>query len=473
MRPWTDTQYKSGYATFQAITVGGQTKDGHDFVNELSYLILEVMAKLKLPEPVVLCRVHAKTSDEFLVKSVEALVKHGGGLPGFFGDEAIIPAMLNEGRPLAEARDYAVVPCPSPAVAGRHIDNHGGGIYLNLPKVLEMTLHGGKDPESGLSLFTQDKDLSSFESYEELWNTYKQQIRNWLRFVPLFNSISASLYASLNPAPFASAFIDYRIEMGKDMNEGGGPIKDFGDYQQGHGLANAANSLAAIKKLVFEEKKITGEDLKDVLLANFENAHGADMRNMLLKAPKYGNDDDYVDLIAVELTNYFCDEVKNLGTTWRGGSYLPTFEGTAGNVAEGLVTGATPDGRKRGEALADNISPMAGTDVQGVTTMLRSIGKLDHSKARHGNILNVKFHPTALRGEGVKKLADLIRTYLVDLKGWQIQFNILSADTLRDAQEHPEKYRDLVVKVAGYCAQFIHLDKKLQDQIILRTENVL
>ena len=472
LRSWPETENKSGYVTFQGITVGGQTMEGHDASNDLSYLILEVTGRMKLPEPVVICRVHSKTPEEFLVKGVESLIRHGGGLPSFFGDEAIIPALLNEGRPLEEARDYAIVPCAAPVVAGRHIDHAGAICYLNLAKVLELALNGGTDPGNGRCLYPQNKDLSNFSCYEEVWEAYKEQLRYWMGFLPIFNKVSAPLYAELNPAPFASALVDYRIQMGMDMTEGGGPIKDVSDLQLNHGVPNVANSLAALKKLVFDEKKISGKELKEALLNNFEGSRGQEIRKLLLKAPKYGNDDDYVDLIAAEVAKTTADEHRRCGTTWRGGSYGPSFEGNTANIPEGAITGATPDGRKKGEPLADNISPEAGTDINGVTAMLRSISKLDHSSCRYGNILNVKFHPTALKGAGVNKLASLIRTYEVDLMGWQIQFNIVSAANLREAQAHPEKYKDLMVKVAGYCAQFISLDKRLQDQIIGRTENV-
>ncbi|MBA7566244.1 Trans-4-hydroxy-L-proline dehydratase [subsurface metagenome] len=233
------------------------------------------------------------------------------------------------------------------------------------------------------------------------------------------------------------------------------------------------NSLAAIKKLVFEEKRISGKELKEVLLTNFEGPRGKEIRKMLLKAPKYGNDDDYVDLMVKDLAVLFVHELGRCGIPWRGGVYGPTLQGVTANVPEGKVVGATPDGRKAGEALADNISPQAGTDVNGVTAMLKSVGKIDHSLFLTGTILNVKFHPTAVKGEGASKLAALIRTYLTDFKGWQVQFNIVSAEKLKEAQRKPEEYKDLIVKVAGYSAQFISLDKKLQDQIIFRTENVI
>ncbi|MFC1931274.1 glycyl radical protein [Chloroflexota bacterium] len=473
MRPWTDTVYKAGYPTFQGITIGGQTPEGLCAVNELSYLILEATARLRLPEPVVICRVYSETPDEFLVKGTETLVRHGGGLPAFFSDETIVSAMQNDGVPLEQARNYGNVPCAGVAVPGKHIDHVGSDSLVNLAKVLEIACNGGTNPDTGLRLCPDDRDLATFNSFDDVWDAYKKQVKYYMHFVPIFGAISCSLYAELNPSPFASSLIDYRIEMGKDMNEGGGPTKDNSDHVSGHGVANVADALAAIKTLIFEEKRVTGKELKEVLANNFEGARGEEIRNMVLKVPKYGNGIDSVDDMAALVAKHFNEELKKCGPSWRGGSYGTSFQGITANVPEGQMTGATPDGRKSREPLADNISPSAGVDINGVTAMLRSVAKLDHSRYRYGNILNVKFHPTALKGDGVKKLASLIRTYLVDLKGYQLQFNIVSADTLKEAQMNPEKYKDLVVKVAGYCAQFISLDKRLQDQIIFRTEHVL
>jgi len=472
LRPWSETVYKGGSPTFQAITLGGQDSSGKDVTNELSYLVLEVTAYLKIPEPVVIIRVHSKTPDGFLLKGIESLIRHGGGLPSFFSDEAIIPALLNVGIHLNEAKNYAIVACSEPAIPGKHVDHTGGAIYINLPKLLELALNGGRDPNTDICQYPDDKDLVTFESFDEVIETYKNQLRSYMKFVPMFTNITSMIDPQINPTPFASALLDYRIEIGKDMTEGGGP-NDNNTIIQGHGLSNVANSLAAIKKLVFEENKITREDLKKSLLTNFEGPRGEEIRKMLLKAPKYGNDDDYVDLIMKDLSILFVNELERCGIPWRGGVYGPSLQGLTANVPEGEVVGATPDGRKAGEALADNISPQAGTDVSGVTAMLNSAGKIDHSLYLNGTILNVKFHPTAVKGEGASKLASLIRTYLTDFKGWQIQLNIVSGKKLKEAQRKPGEYKDLIVKVAGYSAQFISLDKKLQDQIIFRTENIV
>jgi len=473
LRPWSETQHLGGRPTFQAITIGGQDSSGRDVTNELSYLILEITASLKIPEPVVIIRVHSGIPDDFLLKGIEALIKHGGGLPSFFSDEAIIPALLNVKIPLDEARNYAMVACSEPVIPGKTLPHTGGGVtYINLTKLLELTLNGGRDPKTNICLYPDDKDLVTFESFDEVIEAYKKQLRYYVQFIPLCADVIAQAFADLNPTPYTSALLDYRIEIGKDMTEGGGPNSN-NTLINLYGIPNVANSLAAIKKLVFEEKRISGKELKESLLTNFEGPIGEEIRKMLLKAPKYGNDDDYVDLITKEVGESFVREIRKYDPPWRGGTYGVSIQTITGNVPAGEAVGATPDGRKAGEPLADNISPQAGTDVNGVTSMLKSVGKIDHSLYLNGTILNVKFHPTAVKGEGASKLAALIRTYLTDFKGWQVQFNIVSAEKLKEAQRKPEEYKDLIVKVAGYSAQFISLDKKLQDQIIFRTENVI
>jgi len=472
LRPWTETKYLGGRPTFQAITIGGQDSSGRDVTNKLSYLILEATACLKIPEPVVIIRVHSEIPDDFLLKGIKALIRHGGGLPSFFSDEAIIPALLNAGIPLNEARNYAIVACSEPVIPGKTLPHGGGPTYVNLPKLFELALNGGKDPNTNICLCPDDKNLATFESFDEVIEAYKKQLKYYVQFIPLCSDIMAQAFADLNPTPYTSGLLDYRIEIGKDLSEGGGPNSNDTLINL-YGPPNIANSLAAIKKLVFEEKRISGKELKEALLTNFKGTRGEEIRKMLLKAPKYGNDDDYVDLMMKEVCNNFICEIRRYDPPWRGGTYGVSIQTTSGNVPAGEVVGATPDGRKAGEALADNISPQAGTDINGVTAMLKSVGKIDHSLYLNGTILNVKFHPTAVKGEGASKLAALIRTYLTDFKGWQIQFNIVSAEKLREAQRKPEEYKDLIVKVAGYSAQFISLDKKLQDQIIFRTENVV
>jgi formate C-acetyltransferase len=471
IRPWPETQYKSGYPTFQAITVGGQTAEGRDATNELSYAILDVTAQMRLPEPVVVVRVHEGSPHEFLMKAGEALVKHGGGLPSFFGDRAIIGAMTDAGIPLDDARNHAIIACSEPVVPGKHVSHTGSSTYLNLPKILEMSLNGGVDPATKLGLHPVQGSLGDFESFDEVFAAFREQLSYYAAFVPALNNITSYLDTIYYPSPYTSSLLAFRIEMGKDMSEGGGP-NETNTIVQGHGLPNVANALYALKKQVFDDKALTAAAVHQALLSDFAGPDGERIRQILYKSSKYGNDQEDVDSMAAQVAKVFTEEVRRHDPPWRGGVFGVSFQGLTANVPEGRATGATPDGRRAGEALADNLSPQAGTDVNGPTAVTLSVSKIDQSRCLNGNLLNLKFHPTAVAGEGLSKLIALIKTYLVDLSGWQVQFNIVSADKLKAAQAEPDLYRDLIVKVAGYSAQFISLDRALQDQIIQRTEHL-
>lgn len=470
LRPWSETQHLGGRPTFQAITIGGQDSHGQDATNELSYVILEANAKLRLPEPVVVCRVHSRSPNEFLQAAVNSLKEHRGGLPAFFSDEVIIPALTGVGVTLEDARDYAIVACSEPTVPGKTLSHTGGVTYLNILKVLELALYGGKNPENGSCLHPHDKELGSFESFEDVMVAFQHQLRCYLQYVPLFSSMISEMFAQYIPVPYTSALLNHRIEIGKDMTEGGGP--NYNDTQINlYGVPNVGNSLMALKKCVFDDGSISQDELKQALLSNFDGPEGARIRRILLDAPKYGNDAAEVDGLTARVLQIIVEEVKRLNPPWRGGVYGVSLQTTTGNVPAGEQVGATPDGRMSQEALADNISAHPGTDRNGITALLNSASRLDHASCKNISIFNVKLHPSAVAGEeGVYKIADLIRIYLCDLRGAQIQFNIITADELRAAQKAPDEYRSLVVKVAGYSAQFISLDKRLQDQLIARTE---
>lgn len=472
IRPWSHTQFVGGRPTFQAITVGGQNSEGEDVTNELSYLILETNAYLKLPEPIVITRIHKRTPEQFILKAIESLTRHGGGLPSFFGDEVIVSAQQEIGIPLNQAREYAIVACSEPVIPGNTLPHCGGVTIINLLKVLELALYGGRNPYNDTCLCKNEKDLATFESFDELYEAYLEQLKYYMQYVPYCVSVIAQAFKDLNPTPYTSSLLDYRIEIGSDATEGGGPNFNYTEMNL-VGPPNVANALAAIKKVVFEDKLINGQELKEALLKDYKVPKGEIIRKILLDAPKYGNDNDFVDSIAKKVCRDFVQEIKKHDPPWRGGYYGVTIQSTTANVSLGELVGATPDGRRAREALADNISPQAGTDTKGITAMLKSVCKIDHALFLNGTILNVKIHPTAIKGEGAMKLAALIRTFLNDFKGWQVQFNIVNAKMLKEAQKNPEEYKDLIVKVAGYSAQYISLDKKLQDQLILRTENVL
>jgi len=471
LRSWANTQYVAGYPLFQQITLGGQTPDGEDAANELSFLFLEALSAMGLSQPTVSVRIFSGTSDSFARAAAQTVVDHKGGLPAFFNDEVVIPLLLNIGVKLDEARNWSVMGCAEPQVMGKFLPGISA-CHVNLLKILELTLNGGMNPSTGKLLYPSKDLLHSYESFDELLAEYKKQLESYVDFALVLDTFAARAQEELTQTPFLSALIAHRIEMGKDVTEAAGPTY-ANQVILGHGSVNVGNSLAAIGKLVFEEKVIDPAELMAALKSNFKGLEGEKIRRILLnKAPKYGNDDDSVDLLTRKTLGYFLHKCHQMRHTW-GGRYGPTPQGVSANVPMGTSVGATPDGRKAGEPLADNTSPSAGTDLNGPTAVLKSVAKLDHELASNGTILNLKLHPSALENnEGIHKFSALIRSFF-DIKGMQVQFNIISVEDLLDAQEHPEEYQTLVVKVAGYSAQFNSLDRRLQNQIIARTTHEL
>jgi len=462
------TRFQSGYPLFQALTVGGVTPEERDGVNDLSYLCLEVSGRMKTVQPTTMVRIGKETPESFLLASCRSLLAHGGGLPAFFGDPAAVSMLEAIGLPLREARDWAVMGCAEAQVAGRFLPATGGTSHVNLLKILEIALNGGSNPSTGRRVFPQSENLLTFQSYRDVLLSFKRQLESYVAVVPVVDAITAQSYAALTPTPFLSALVDGRILYGRDVSEGGGNYNN--QVCLGYGLANTANSLASLKKLLFEEKRLSAADIKTALESNFSDPQGEMIRQMLLnRAPKFGNDDEFVDGIAREVANLFAAAIQQY-TPCRGGVYGPTTQTLTANVPQGMVVGATPDGRRAGEPLADNNSPTAGTDINGPTAAIHSVARLDHTRFSNGTVFNLKFHPSVFSGgeERLRQFAALIRTFF-ELGGFQVQFNILSTETLAEAQKHPEKYRSLVVKVAGYSAQFVMLDRSLQDQIIQRT----
>lgn len=470
LRNWRSTRFKTGYPMFQTLTLGGQTRDGLDAVNDLSYLCLKATGDLKLTSPTVVARIHPGTPEPFLFECCRANLAHGGGLPGLFNDAVAIPTILNLGILMEDARDWAVMGCAEMIVPGKSCSITGGGGYFSLLKLLEITLNNGVNPATGLCLCPGNGDLSEFECYEDLETAFRRQLDWYLKLLPMFAGAISLAYAEGTPTPLLSAMMTHRIEMAVDHAEGGGP--SYNNTQvQGHNTANLGNALAAIKKLVFDEKRISGAALKDAIESNFSGPRGEEIRKMLLnQAPKFGNDDDTVDLLTRRAVNWFVEGLKDFRPL-RGGVFAPTLQTLSSNVPEGELIGATPDGRRAGEPTADNASPSAGTDVSGVTAAIKSVAKLEHERYPNGTLFNLRVHPSVFEGnEGMGKFSALIRTFF-DLGGLQLQFTLVSAETLREAQESPEQYPNLVVKVAGYSALFNMLDRSFQDQLIARTEH--
>lgn len=462
------SRFFAGYLIAENLTVGGVNRDGEDATNELSYMCLQSLANTKLFMPSAALRVHSMTPDSLFLKALE-VARLGLGMPAFYNDKTIIPALLNRGLTLEDARDYGIEGCVEPQVAGKTQGWHDIA-YFNLPKVLELALNNGYCPVSKKQLGPKTGDIASFKTFDDVMNAYKKQVEHFVKLlINVGNSIDIA-HRQRTPLPFLSSFVSDCITKGKCVQEGGARYNFSGP--QGVGVANVANSLAAIKKLIFEEKTISMAELKEALDSNFEGKE--DLRQMLLnRVPKYGNDDEYVDQLAHDAALVYCKEVEKYSNP-RGGRYQPGLYPVAIGVLLGEAVGATPDGRKAYTPLAEGVSPTQGTDKMGPTAVVRSVARLDHVIASNGTLLNQKFHPSVLKDErGLRNLMGVIRTLFTDNKGGHhIQFNVVSREKLLDAQQNPDKYRDMVVRVAGYSAFFTALDKKVQDDIISRTEQI-
>jgi len=475
LRPTVEANLNAGYPLFQNIVVGGQTPNGKDATNELSYLCLKATETIKLAQPTLTARYHKKSPSEFLMACAR-LIRLGTGFPAMFNDEIIIPAMLNRGVAIDDAYNYCLVGCVEPSVQGKWGGRYGASL-VNLTKMLEPALYNGRDPRTGIQLHPGRGDLSTFKDFDEVMQAYKDQVIFYTRQRIIRDNVQDLAWEKLTPTPLLSSLVRDCIKRGKDIKEGGA-IYDYTGGQTGN-IANVANSLAAIKKLVFEDKLISGEQLKRALESNFEGKEGEKIRQVLInKAPKYGNDDDYVDGIAKEAFRiYLTQPPKYKNTRFGRGPigcrFHPSTASVAANIPFGLVTGATPDGRKAWTPLADVESPFRGTDTNGPTAVIKSAAKLDHMLLSGGAILNLKFSPGQFDNEDkLMNLVALIKTYF-DLKGMELQFNVVSVGTLRDAQRDPERYSDLLVRVAGYSAYFVTLDPTVQEDIIARTEHKL
>lgn len=463
--------YGAGYPTYQNVTIGGQTKDGRDATNDLSYLVLESVAETRLTQPNLSARLHAGSPEKFLRKCIE-VVKMGFGMPAFKNDEIIIPSLLSRGVSQEDAYNYTLVGCIEVAVAGKWGYRCSGMTFLNILKVLEMTVYGGRDPRTGYWLL-KTKPLTEVESFEEFWQQWEEQMKYYTRLSIELDHVADINLEQLVPDIFTSALVNDCIKRGKTAKEGGAIYDMISDLQVG--IANTANAMAAIKKLIFEDKLLEPDRLIKAMEDNFSSEDSLKVQEMLLAAPKYGNDDDYVDNLAVDVVRVCDREISKYKNTRYGrgpigGNYYLSTSAISSNVPMGAVVGATPDGRNAWMPTAEGSSPAQGTDKNGPTAALKSVAKLPTIMFTGGNLLNQKFSPELLEGEErVRRFVQLLRTF-VSLKLWHVQFNIVSSEVLRAAQKEPEKYRDLIVRVAGYCAQFVTLDPTTQNDIISRTE---
>ncbi len=450
------------YTDFANINTGGITPDGEDGVNPVSYLILDCMDEMKLLQPSSNVQISRKTPRRFLKRACE-ISRKGWGQPAFYNTESIISELMNAGKSLADARKGGTSGCVETGAFGNEAYILTG--YFNIPKMLELALHDGVDPRTGAQLGPHTGTLAELDSYDKLYAAFIAQMRYFIDIKVRGSNVIESLYARYMPAPFLSVITNDCIARGRDYNAGGARYNT--SYIQGVGIGTITDSLAAIKKYVYERGEVTLERLVSVLEHDYE---GEDWLLALLRtrAPKYGNDDDYADSIMSRVFHDYLDMVSGR-PNMRGGMYRVNMLPTTCHVYFGEVMQATPNGRRAGKPLSEGISPTQGSDSCGPTAVIRSAAKMDHLMTG-GTLLNQKFTPSVVKGEeGLDHMADLIRAYF-DLDGHHIQFNVIDRETLLAAQRNPDDYKDLIVRVAGYSDHFRNLSRALQDEIIARTE---
>lgn len=456
LRSTSSARYFAGFPTGYTALLGGLTENGRSAVNVLSFLCLDAYQSVQLPQPNLGVRVNELIDRPFLLKTAET-IRLGTGIPQIFNDEVIVPAFLNRGVSLEDARDYAVVGCVELSIPGKTYGLHDIAMF-NLLKVMEIAM--------------QENEGNSGLTYEGLIEHIRARINHYIALMVEGSNICDIGHRDWAPVPLLSSFISDCLETGKDITDGGARYNFSG--VQGIGIANLSDSLHALKGLVFEQQRLSFDELLAVLKANFATPEGEKVRARLInRFEKYGNDIDDVDNISAELLRHYCKEVEKYRNP-RGGIFTPGSYTVSAHVPLGAVVGATPDGRLAGEQLADGgLSPMLGQDMQGPTAVLKSVSKLDNYLLSNGTLLNVKFTPATLEGDaGLQKLADFLRAF-TQLKLQHIQFNVVNAETLREAQRRPQDFAGLVVRVAGYSAFFVELSKEIQDDIIRRTAHQL
>jgi formate C-acetyltransferase len=454
-------QESNTYTDFSLINLGGVRADGSDAVNEMTYILLDVIGEMRLLQPSSMVQVSKKNPDQLIRRTLQ-ITKTGFGQPSYFNTDAIIQELTRQGKDIVDARNGGASGCVEAGAFGTEAYILSG--YFNLAKILEVTLHNGVDPLTEKQIGPATGDPRSFETFGDLLAAYEKQLRHFIGIKIRGNNVIAQIFARNLPVPFLSLIIDDCISGGTDYNAGGARYNTT--YIQGVGLGSLTDALTALRYHVYDSKTISMEGMMRALNGNFED-FGELRSKLVYETPKYGNDDDYADDQARAIFQIFHDAVNGRPTAL-GGTHRINLLPTTCHVYFGKVTGALPDGRKAGEPLSEGISPVQGADRKGPTAVLQSAAKLDHLRTG-GTLLNQKFTPAFFEGdEALVKLTALIRSYF-RMDGHHIQFNVVSADTLRDAKKHPEKYRDLIVRVAGYSDYFNDLGEELQDEIIRRT----
>jgi formate C-acetyltransferase len=457
------TAAESGtYTDFANINNGGLTAEGADAVNDVTYLILDVIDEMRLLQPSSNLQLSKKNPDRFLKRGLE-IVRKGWGQPSIFNADMVVEELLRQGKSIEDARCGGTSGCVETGAFGKEAYILTG--YFNLPKVLEIALNNGLDPRTGKRIGIETGDPRSFTSYEQVFEAFSRQLHHFVDIKVRGNNVIERLYAEHMPAPFLSTLVEDCIAKGRDYNAGGPRYNTT--YIMGVAPGTCTDSLSAIKQHVFEEKDLSMGELLDALGANFA---GHEKTRLLLwnRTPKYGNDDERADTILKQVFDAFYDEINGRPNT-KGGFYRVNWLSTTCHVYFGSVTGATPDGRRAYESHSDGISPVQGADRHGPTAVIQSAARMDHARTG-GTLLNQKFTPKVVEGaEGLDNLLHLVRSYF-KLDGHHIQFNVVTAKTLRKAQAHPEQHRDLIVRVAGYSDYFCDLTPALQEEIIARTE---
>lgn len=500
----------AGYSLFQNLIAGGQNKDGEDVTNDLSIMCIQASMHVHLPQPSLSVRVWNGSPHEFLIKAAE-LTRTGIGLPAYYNDEVIIPALQNRGLSLEDAREYNIIGCVEPQKAGK-TDGWHDAAFFNMCRPLELVFSNGMDKGEQMGIATGD--VTEMTTFEEFYDAYKKQMDYFISLLVNADNAIDVAHAERCPLPFLSCMVDDCIKRGISVQEGGAVYNFTGP--QGFGIANMADSLYAVRQLVYRDKKVSMEEYKEALLWNYgkgidsetavdmtasilkemerqgraidesavksvletvmtmkpsedQKARFEEIHHMIDEVPKFGNDIPEVDYFARDVAYTYTRPLQNYKNP-RGGQFQAGLYPVSANVPLGGQTGATPDGRYAHTPVADGVSPSAGKDVNGPTAAANSVARLDHFIVSNGTLFNQKFHPSALAGrEGLEKFTALIRSYF-DQKGMHMQFNVVDRDTLLDAQKNPEKYKHLVVRVAGYSALFTTLSRSLQDDIIRRTE---
>ena len=454
----------AGHPMFQNLTIGGQNADGTDATNDLTRLILQATANIRVTQPSVSFRWHKNTPEDVKLQVVDVISK-GLGMPGLFNDDAIIPMMIEKGTDSSEVHEYSVLGCVEPIIGGKSDPRQNIG-YVNLPKILEITLNNGKDPKTGALVGRETGNPQSFKSFDELWLAFEEQIDYTIEMLTLADRVAAGVLAENTPTPFISSLLDGCNESGKTMQEGGAVYNSGGIM--GVGIAIVADSLEVLRKYIFEEKELSMDDLLQILANDYEGHE--ELRVRVENDPsKYGNDIERVDILARDTGRAFCNSIQSRMTT-RNGPYHGALFSVSMYIPQGEVLGATPDGRKAGYMISDGVSPTQNRDVNGPTAAMKSVARLDHTLCYNGTLYNMKFKPDFFDTESRrKKFISMVDAYF-GMGGFHVQYNVVSRETLEDAKVNPMQHRDLIVRVAGYSAYFIELDPFVQDEVIARTE---